>query len=69
MNTAAAMSSVDKEVILPTPAVYKKAKNNFVTLVPCTAEDLAPFLEIEVCEMVEPTFIRNKFLTSYCKEV
>jgi hypothetical protein len=47
-----AMSPVDKELILPTPHVYKKAMNNLATLAPCTAEDLTPFLETGVCDMV-----------------
>jgi hypothetical protein len=46
------MNPVNKELILPTPHVYKKAMNNLAVLVPCTAEEITPFLEIGVCEMV-----------------
>jgi hypothetical protein len=45
------MTSVGKESnYYPTypPPVHSKAMNNFAALVPCTAEDLTPFLEIRV---------------------
>lgn len=51
----------------PPPAIQEPAMNNFATLVPCTAVDLTPILEIEIHQIIHKYIIHIKIL--YSKEL